>query len=393
MGNIAKFGNDVTRIADALETIAKNQSVNAEDMSWGRIASLVHEGKGSAYFPVGSQLEVTKGSSKIIFDVVHHATLKDVSGNSLPRMILLQHYAPDGIQFDQNEAIYYCSSALSAGTYNFKSTDTDGANSTKYKGKSFQFSITKAIPAGGQIRFNSYTSDYIWGTKKLTDYKLETFANNTTTTALESNINITEGTGGTYLGDLNSNGDSAHANMNSLQRGNGSNNWKQSAIRQWLNSNAPKNTFWRPTNNWDRPPVWLTSADGYLYGIDKEFINALSTVSRTHVTNTRFETPGFTKSSSYTTADKIFLASRTEVYGDKEVSTIADGIGGQFQYYVGSSNIDKIKYDRNGGTAQYWWLGTPNVGIANNVRRVNTDGSLGSTDAIFNSRAVPACII
>ena len=389
MGEVAKFGTDITRGADALEKIAAALTYDTSKMEWGKLAELVHKGEGPG---LGDKITVTKGAGTVVFDVVHKATLEDASGNSLPRIILLRHDAPDGVQFDSQEAIYYASSALAAGTYNFKMTDSD-TNTKKYTGKSYYFTTTKTIPAGGQIKFSGNTSDIIWGSDAPTAHTIETYSSNSATTVLESGLELREGTSGTYLGDLNAVGDASHPLMNSFHRGTGSNNYKESAIRQWLNSDASKGNVWKPTNPWDRNPTWVSSLDGFLNGLDTDFVNILAMVPRVYVTNTKFETSSFKEGSSYKLSDKIFLPSKTEIFGDNE-NSIADGIGTQFQLFKGSANIDRIKYDKIGGTSpQYWWLSTPNATSGLIVRRVDADGSLHSDNAPHSLRAVPACII
>ena len=387
MGNIVKFGSDVTRIADALEMMARNQSTDVSKMSWGRIASLVHEGKGPAYFPLGTELNVAKGSSNLIFEVVHHGKLADSNGDLLPHMVLFEKYGPDAVQFDNYEAVYYAENGLAAGTYHLTVPSNDG---NYISGKSYQFTLTKAVPKGGQIAGWERT---LWDADKTPlNTKLFTFSSSSSTTPIET-VQATEGTGGTMLGNISSKAVSTYPLVNSVQRFSyGSNNYAQSAMRQWLNSNGTAGTFWKPTNKFDRPPVWVSSMAGFLNGVDSDFINVLAKIPRIYPTNTVFETSDYAMGSSYKLADKIFLASRTEIYGDKE-NNIADGIGVQFGRFVGSGNTDKIKLDRYNGSTQYWWLSTPYTGDAVHVRRVSVDGSMGTSDAGGSIRAVAACII
>ena len=43
-------------------------------------------------------------------------------------------------------------------------------------------------------------------------------------------------------------------------------------------------------------------------------------------------------------------------------------------------------------SAANWWLRTPNSGNANNVRNVNTDGSLNNNNANNGNGVAPDCV-
>ena len=82
---------------------------------------------------------------------------------------------------------------IAAGTYHF--TLLAGYDTAYGGGKSYQFTLTKAVPAGGVIMFPwSYQ-------KQASTVLVSTYESRTATTAIES-VAVTEGTGGTALDTL-----------------------------------------------------------------------------------------------------------------------------------------------------------------------------------------------
>ena len=167
--------------------------------------------------------------------------------------------------------------------------------------------------------------------------------------------------------------DGKSTNLNHIQRScYGSNNIKESALRQWLNSSATKGSFWTPQTKFDRPPSYANTLDGFLTTLPDDFKAVVKKRDRKVNTNNVFEVND-TLNSYYTISGKFWLASRYNVYGSEEVGSVAtDDVF--FDYYNDASNTDRIKYDSS-GVAQYWWLDTPNAGGAGGVRAVSRDGS------------------
>ena len=65
-----------------------------------------------------------------------------------------------------------------------------------------------------------------------------------------------------------------------------------------------------------------------------------------------------------------------------------------FEYYNGATSTDRIKYDIAAETtARHWWVRSPHPFLANLVRIVGPDGSLGSTSADDGIGAAAACVI
>jgi hypothetical protein len=250
--------------------------------------------------------------------------------------------------------------------------------------KTFKFTLTQALAAGSQICVtNAYNA-------AMTSGKIKTFSDGSSTTAIET-VDITEGSDGTDLGDVRN--ALVGQNTNSIQRALlGSNNWANSAMRQWLNSSAVAGSVWTPKTKFDRPPSWVSSIAGFLNGMDEDFVKAVGTVKKTTALNT--VTDGGDKVES---DERFFLLSRSEIYGGNEV---AGGEGAAYSYYADYSDLsgagtgadtNRIKYRNN--AAQYWWLRSPNVPGAISVCRVDTTGGVTNYSAGYSYGVAPACCI
>lgn len=373
---LATFSNDGAMSKEdkaALDALANLVEIN----DWDDIAEIVKAGAGNRYFPVGTQLTTDRSSGDpYVWDVVHNGTVVDPNtGNTKPAMYLLLHNVIYGRQFDAGEALYYVDettwpSGLAAGTYHFVSSGHSNAN--------IQFTTTILVPAGGQITFSF--------NETITSCKVNTYGTLGGTTALESDIACLEGSDGTLLGTTD--GNSLNMNINARIRY-GSNNYQESAIRQWLNSNSDANGWWLPTNKFDRPCSYA-NVDGFMKGLDAKFLAAVGETNIPCKTNNTFELPGWTLNTAYTVQDKFFLASRDELgFGTEGVAE-----GSVWALYDGATNADRIKYDISAAsTARYWWMRSPDPGSAIDVRRVYTVGSLNYLHANNGIGAVPACII
>ena len=349
--------------------------------SWESIQKIVQSGAGSEFYPVGTQFRVTNTDSEIgseiLFDVVDHRTVTDPADNTQkPAMFLLMHSVIYSKQFDAIEALFYAEEGLAAGTYHFTIQNYDAT----YGGnKTYQFTLTQAVPAGGQI-----VLDWPYNVQLL-GRSVKTYASATATVQIEAAV-LSEGTDGTDLGTT----DGTSTNLNHIHRARyGSNNYKESALRQWINSAAVANAWWAPSNIFDRPPAYANLA-GFQHGMDSDFLAVVKAITIPCHTNNNYELPEWTKDTAYNLVDRFWLASRDELgFGTERV---ADGT--VFAAYNDAGNTDRIKYDlSNASTARYWWLRSPYPSYAYNERRVSTDGSLNSDGAYYGFGAVAACVI
>ena len=331
----------------------------------------------------GDVVIIHETASKLIFDVIgiDHDIPSDVQ---YTHSITLQlHDCIAELQYDAAEALFTFPAGLAAGTYYFTIDSTYDASNNDYTG--YQFTLSQDIPAGGVITFP-------WASNaKASTVKVSSWASVTATTAIET-VSTTDATTGTNLGNVTTAGDAAN-NINSIQRARyGSNNYAESAIRQYINSSAPTNGVWSSKTKFDRPPAWATTTAGFLYGVDPEFVSVLGKVKKVTALNTVSDGGG-----SVETDEKVFLISRTEAYAGNE---IAGGEGTPYAYYANYSDLtapgtgadtNRIKY--RGNVAKYWWLRSPYVGNAHNVRNVNPSGALYSSNADNTNGVAPACVI
>lgn len=365
-------------IAQALNLIAISVTGQTPEVStWASVQRIVRSGFGQKAFPVGSQLRVHHETyGEIIWDVVAHDYDKDPQNRFEHSMTLLSHDCiVNSIQFNNTEALYKAETALAAGTYHF--TLLAGYDTNYGGGKTLQFTLTKPVPAGGVIMF-----PWAYNTQS-TATMISTYETQASTTALES-VSVTEGTGGVDLGMADGKGKLNHSHRIRY----GSNNWKESALRQMLNSDKAKGTFWTPQTKYDRPPAWNTTADGFMVGLPADFLEVIGIC--THVTKTNgIHEESDELNSSYETQDRFWLPSYSEVFGGME-NNVADGT--QYPYYSGGLAADRIKYNSS-GAARYWWLRSPNPWDASGVRLVDPDGSLSNYSANNSLGAAVACAI
>lgn len=330
---------------------------------------------------VGDKIVVHETASTLVWDVLGIDCDTPADSQFTHSITLGLHDCLAGMVFDAREALFYCPDGLAAGTYNFKVTQHTWVSSDV--NKTFQFTLTQAVPAGGQIVLQVSYNVTIAGST------LKTYASASATTEIET-ATITEGTGGTSLGDVNN---AINGNTNSLQRGLlGNNRYSVSAMRQYLNSSAAAGSVWTPKHNFDRAPSWATSTAGFLNGMDEDFLSVIGEVTKVTALNTVSDGGG-----SETTTERFFLLSRSEVYGGNEVT---GGEGAAYPYYANYSDLaapgtgddtNRIKY-RN-GSAQYWWLRSPFAGHTLSVRIVLATGNVSFSNAASTYGVAPACCI
>lgn len=385
-------------MANALNLIAIAQAGNASNIeNWNSIVQIVRSGLGPQAFPVGSRLSVTHSEyGSIALDVAAHNHHKKPGAPDAPTMTLLMHHCIYGRQIDASELLWVNTgdNALAAGTYNF--TLYKGSNGGQtYEDGTYQFTTTKPIPAGGGWAHNKVGTWYA----NAADYKPENITNGTVTTydaagtVLESGLAVTAGSGGTALGTAsNAKADCVNTigTFNSvMRRAYGSNNWAESAARQWLSSSAAANSWWQRQTIFDMVPSYANKA-GFLAGLDPDFVDALGVVDITTARNTIYEM-GDTLGGSYTTRDKLFLPSMAEIgLGSNE--SVAEG--SVLPLYDGATQTDRIKYDHAAQTtARYWWIRSPSPWSASHFRIVSPSGALSNNYATHGYGLAAACVI
>ena len=378
---------DVQKISAALSeaghAIAGSFELTYDGINWknegGGTVNLANWGITTAgTAKEGDSIIVTVSATNLVFDVIgiDHDTPSDPQFTH--SLTLGMHDCYTSLQFDATEALFYCEEELPAGTYNF--TLLSGYDTTYGGGKSYYFTLTKAVPAGGQLTFS-------WGYNvQASTVKIKSYESRTSTTVYEE-VAVTEGTEGTPLTDI---GECNHTHRIRY----GSNNYNESAMRQWLNSNATKGNVWTPQTKFDRPPSWVTTTDGFLYGIDKSFLDVIGEVKKITVLNTLTDN---TDGAYIETDEKFFLLSVDEAYFVTEGGVKQ---GTPYAYYKNysdhsapSNNADSNRIKYRNGSATYWWLRSPYPWYAYSVRFVTPTGGLDFSGATSSLGVAPACCI
>ena len=378
------------------EATARDQiAALASQMS--AIAKIVRDGYGNVLMDIGDQLNIdwTDGSKSynVPHDIVHFANVDLKNGDKVPGMYLQWHFcSPFGVQFDAAEAFYYAETELAAGTYNIIVGDNWGNNCKK--NEQYQFTLSKPVPAGGQI-----AGFYSMPDKAEAEWTVQTFTDAKSTTPIET-VKPTAGSNGTNLGTLSFAGD---GKLNSLQRvAYGYNRWSQSAIRQYLNSAKAAGQWWEPQHKWDRPPAELASKPGFLSGYSDDFLNAIKPVRVRTALNTVTDAAVGAYEDTY---DKIFLASLEQEF----ITPQASGVEGEAWdywkqaverstptpwYKTFAEGGHPITYGIDGKTsAQSVRLRGADRGYANYAWYVSASGNVYSTSAVSSYRFAPVCVI
>ena len=358
-----------------LAKIAAAVGSQVDISTWEGIQKAVRSGIAKDILPVGTQLAVNHSVyGTRLFDVVAHDYLKSVHDENAHTMTIQQHDLLPGTQFDASEAFYYAEAELPAGTYNF----TLATAYSSWAEGTYQFTLTNPVPKGGQLDISGYVDT------AMTALQVRSYANQTTTTTIES-VAITAGSGGTNLGTFGEGLN--HSNRVSY----GSNNYKESAMRQFLNSSAAAGGVWTPQTKFDRPPSWLTSLAGYKNGLDQDFLAVVGKVVLPCSANNTYEAPdsSIAKGAKYTLNDEFYLASAMEIFNTNW--DVADD-SKVFPFYEGAGNTDRIKY--RDGAAANWCLRTPISWNASHVRLVDSDdGAMYNHVAAYSFGLAPACTI
>lgn len=372
---------DVNKFISAYGKVkAKKYQFVYNNKSWqnsnGNKIALANYGISVTGTPIaGDKIFVTETTTPMIFDIIGIDHDIPTDTNYTHSMTLQMHNASTSIyQFDAPEATWYIDEntypdGLAAGTYQF----------TIANGSTYHFTLTNTVPVGGQMIYD-YSST------------VKTYESIGSTTELES-VTVESGTSSATvdLSAITYNGVTDTTNSENRTRY-GSNNWFESSLRQWLNSDKDAGAWWEPKTNFDKPTD--ISIDGFLKGIDPSFLSVIGNVTK----KTQLSV-----SDNYdlvTSSERFFLLSRPEVYGGPEHET--NGADGNVYPYYDEKNSDltvpdtepdsnRIKYIN--GMASYQWLRTSNISDSYRIRYISSTGSLGISGARNRYNVAPACTI
>ncbi len=403
-------GGKAERVASALELIAIASAKNIDITDMREVQEIVRSGHAQEFFALGDQIDVVwtpdneapNTTYHIPFDVVAFQSVEDAQGNTHENAMWLQsHYALTPIQFSGNNAFYVPDAELPAGTYHFSMGNAWGSHVVA--NKSYQFTLTQAVPAGGQLVLGTATSN----TSALPDtapanWRVRTFANGLQADPTEI-VTLEEGATGTDLGVLSSSTKYSESGINNMQRAAyGYNRYTHSAIRQWLNSSAGKGEWWEQKNPFDHRPDQLATVQGFMAGLPQDFLQVIKPIKVTTALNTVSDS---TIGTSESVADKFFLPSLEQEYIAPQLS----GVEGAYWPYwkdrlglnapqaqgSGGANAHHIRYAyENHTSTQYVRLRSAYRGGAYYAWSVSSTGSASyGAGAAGLIRPCPACVI
>ena len=354
--------------------------------SWEHIQFLVRNGLHSKVLHIGDELTCNKDNTEIVWQIIgmdQDIPIDPQFNHSLT--LMMKNQWDQTVQFDSKEAIFYFPNGLLTGTYYF----TIGAQPWYAAdiNKSFMFTLEKDIPAKGQLVLegtynqtcaNTNISSY---NSSSSDIKIETVT-----------IIGWDGETGSFLGTIN---DTAQTNINSIQRAfYGSNNYKESAIRQWLNSNEIAGNVWKPQTVFDRPPNWASNLKGFLNGLDADFLAIIKPALIKTARNITTDNGGYD-----ITKDKFYLLSKPQIFGGETVTNIDEG--NAYKYFSDYSDLNiagtgndsnRIKLKSDGSQLRYW-LRSPRSDYDHSIYTVMSTGQLSGTTVMSAFGIAAACTI
>ena len=249
--------------------------------NWEDVQRLVRMGLHTKMFTIGDQFIANYNGEPVTWDVIginHDIPTDKRYTNSLT---LQAHDCLLNGQFDAPEALYYAAAELPTGQQVFTDTLT----------KKYKFTTNQTVPVGGQIVITAWSA--VEG-ETYVPTEITTYAADRTTT-IETTLTVTTA----------ESGDDTLTPVNHHQRCRyGSNNYVQSAVKQWLNSSAA--TFaWAAQTNFDRPPTSAFPTAGFLNLLDADLAAVIGAVDKQVAKNTI--TDGGEQD---TFSDKVFLLSQ-----------------------------------------------------------------------------------
>ena len=332
------------RIQNAYLALLAQDKITTLDSTWDKVAALVRAGHGKAVYGIGDKFIDTwtdKASSNKEYNdytwrVDHHGSVELENGDVVPGMYLATQYThPIAVTFCQYQAFYYAEEELAAGTYYVTLGYTWGSKDC-VKGASFCFTLTKPVPKGGKLAGFRRIADDPCSSWDVRSYDVDS------KTVIET-VKVEKGATGSCL--INAWGPyyDGTSNINGLQRtAYGYGRWSQSAIRQYLNSDAEKGKWWTPQNKFDLAPDNLDTTAGYLSGLPADLLAAIKPVKVVTYTNT-CETADKAQEKDIT-YDRVFLPSLEEMYAKPQAPAGGEGVPHDYWRIISGSSQPVAQY-------------------------------------------------
>lgn len=376
----------------------------AEATDWESVRAIVRAGAAPDVFAIGDQLHVPwkDGAEEydLPFDVVDFADAELPSGEKAPAMWLQSHYAlPFGTCYDEQEAFYVVpeGATLAPGTYN---VTTGYSQANMVEGKTYQFTTTAEVPAGGQL-----VGFYGAWDRQPSEWRVASFSGPSSTSAIESGLVVTEGSAGTSLGTFSRYGGEGEALWGLQQSAYGYNSWEKSNLRQWLNSSAAAGSWYSPTHAHDRAPASYAGKAGFMAGLPADFVAVLGKPALGTAENYVSEGGTANEPTVTRTTDRIFLPS-LEQHWIQPYNAACKGVeGGGWEYWhlaaesaapleLYKTYPQLVTYAVNSKTSpQTVWMRSPHRGGAYTSYIVTASGHVYNYGCMTGYRAAPACVI
>lgn len=320
--------------------------------SWDGFRNLVRSGTASSLYPIGTELYETWGDNTsnawIIVDYDNSDYMDpDLTALGYTHNVILMEKNLETFRFNSQEAVLYLTNPLPAGKYKF--TMPSGYDDSHGGSKTYAFTSTTEIPAGGQL-----VLQWSMGANPA---RIQGFAT-PYNTALGLDVALSVYSGGTYtnLGIArykNSGTDTTYGTWNWISRAahlDSSNNYYQSSLRQWINATTAEQ-WWNPGCNYSRFRANYVGA-GKLYTLNSDMKSVLATPTIPCRTNNVFETGDidgtpFTLNTAYTVRDKMFIPSHTELG-----LTSTPAMGSRWGYFSTNAQTKRVR-TYNGEATKY----------------------------------------
>ena len=204
----------------------------------------------------------------------------------------------------------------------------------------------------------------------------------------------------------------------------GSNNWRHSAIRKWLNADkgVAAGSWWAASTPFDKTPDYSSGLPFQALladddeGSDATLLDVVGPVTIRTILNT-IKNPDnsdyyldadasgqyavASRLSYDVTEDTFFLPTTKEIH----CSTYNEEGGVLLQYYDkfsdyaspisawGSADTNLLKHKQNASSATFWWLRSARAGYAGSALIVNSDGTVDHSNAYYSIGVAPLCVI
>lgn len=332
------------QVQNAYLALMAQDKIPTLDSTWDKVAMLVRAGHGKAVYGIGDRFIDTwtdkannnKEYNDYTWRVDHHGDVELENGDVVPGMYLATQWThPVAVQFCQYQAFYVTEAELAAGTY-YVTLDHSWGSKDCVKGASFCFTLTKPVPAGGKLAGLRRIADDSYSSWDVRSYDVDS------KTVIET-VKVEKGATGSCL--INAWGPyyDGTSNINGLQRtAYGYGRWSQSAIRQYLNSDADKGKWWTPQNKFDLAPDNLDTTAGYLSGLPANLLAAIKPVKVVTYTNTCETADKATEKDI--TYDRVFLPSLEEMYIKPQAPAGGEGTPHDYWRIISGSSQPVAQY-------------------------------------------------